>query len=204
MRSLKSKIYVISFLILNSVLTLLSSNVISQEKQRSKPIVNIQDFFVSSGYMGDGEYGRKYITFDGACESNPRSEPTCIKIKYTFGPVRWAGIYWQNKADNWGDLPGNNYSKKRITKVTFWAKGETGKEVVEFKSGEIYNPNKKYHDSYNGTTGRITLTNEWKKYEIDLEGADLSSVIGGFCWVASRDYNSRDSITFFIDDIFFE
>lgn len=175
----------------------------SQEKTK-KPKLDIQNRFIASGYMGDGEYGEKYIKFDGAFETKPHSSPNCIKITYTFGPNKWAGIYWQNKPDNWGDRPGNNYSKKGFTKVTFWAKGETGKKVVEFKSGDIYNAKKKYHDSYGESTGRLTLTNEWTKYEIDLEGADLSSVIGGFCWVASKDYNSQKSITFYIDDIYFE
>jgi len=43
-----------------------------------------------------------------------------------------------------------------------------------------------------------------KKYEIDLEGSDLSSVIGGFCWVASKDFNSHPTIVFYFDDIYFE
>ena len=154
--------------------------------------------------MGDGEYGTKYITFEGSCDINPHSAPTCIKIKYTFGPQRWAGIYWQNKPDNWGDKQGNNYSKKGFSKVTFWAKGETGKEVVEFKSGGISNSSKKYKDSYEETTGRLTLTKEWQQYEIDLEASDLSSVIGGFCWVASKDFNNQPSIVFYIDDMNFE
>jgi len=182
----------------------LLTNSFSQTKSGKTTKLNIQNIFVASGWMGDGEYGRKYIEFEGAYEKEPHSIPTCIRIKYKFGPKRWAGIYWQNKADNWGDRRGNNYSKKGFTKVTFWAKGETGKEVVEFKTGDIYNKKKKYHDSFDSTIGRLTLSTEWKQYEIDIDGADLSCVIGGFCWVASKDYNNQNSITFYIDDIYFE
>lgn len=190
--------------IVGSFITIFANNAITQEESKEKPKLDIQNIFTASGWMGDGEYGRKYIDFDGACETIPYSEPTCIRIKYTFGPKRWAGIYWQNKPDNWGDKPGNNYSKKGFTKVTFWAKGETGKEVVEFKTGGISDSKKKYHDSFEETIGRITLSKEWKQYIVDLESADLSSVIGGFCWVASSDYNNQKTIVFYIDDIYFE
>jgi hypothetical protein len=91
-----------------------------------------------------------------------------------------------------------------ISKVTFWARGETGTEVVEFKAGGIDNRKKKYRDSFEVTLGQVTLTKEWKRYQIDLSGADLSSVIGGFCWVASADYSSAKKITFFLDDILLE
>jgi hypothetical protein len=168
---------------------------------RSTSDVDIQDLFTPSGWMGDGVYGNKYINFSESNTNNPHSPPTCIKIIYTFGPKRWGGVYWQNKADNWGDEPGNNYAGKGFTKVSFWARGETGKEVVEFKSGNIKNSSKKFYDSFGETAGRVSLTKDWKQYSIDLTNSDLTSVIGGFCWVANSDYNSGSSITFYIDDI---
>lgn len=176
-----------------------SSNLLSQNNKK----FDIQNRFIASGYIGDGEYDG-YIKLDGACTNNPHSKPTCIKITYKFGSQRWGGIYWQNKPDNWGNLPGKNFSKKGFTKVTFWAKGESGNETVEFKSGGIYNASKKFRDSYEESTGRTSLSQEWTKYEIDLDGVDLSSVIGGFCWVASKDFNSQDEIIFYLDDIYFE
>ena len=179
-------------------------NAFAQNKPDNKLKLNIQNLFTASGWMGDGEYGRKYIDFNGAYEIEPNSKPTCIRIKYTFGPTRWAGIYWQNKPDNWGDKQGNNYSKKGFKKITFWVKGEIGNEVIEFKAGGIRNPQKKYHDSFEETIGRIILTKEWIQYTIDIKNADLSSVIGGFCWVASSDYNNKKSIIFYVDDIYFE
>lgn len=175
-----------------------------QQKLEEKTKLDIQNMFTASGWMGDGEYGRRYIELNGAYETNPRSVPSCIRIQYTFGPYKWAGIYWQNKPDNWGDKEGNNYSKKGFKKLIFWAKGETGKEVVEFKAGGISNAKKPYKDSFEETVGRITLSNDWKQYTIDLESANLSSVIGGFCWVASSDYNNQRTIIFYIDDIYFE
>ena len=182
----------------------LRTNDFAQDKAIEKKRIDIQNLFTSSGWMGDGEYGRKYIVFEGTNETSPHSAPNCIKIKYTFGPKKWAGIYWQNDPDNWGDKPGNDYSKGGLTKVTFWARGSTGKEVVEFKTGGINDSGKKYHDTFSRTTGRIILTKNWEQYTMNIKDADLSSVIGGFCWVASKDYNNSDSMTFYIDDIQFE
>ena len=183
---------------------ILFNNAFAQEKSGVKPKLDIQNMFTASGWMGDGEYGRKYIEFEAAFETSPKSQPTCIKIQYTFGPRKWAGIYWQNKPDNWGAKRGNSYSKKGFSKVTFWAKGETGKEVVAFKAGGISDSKLPYHDSFEETVGRVALSKEWKQYSIDLVSADLSSVIGGFCWVASSDYNNQKTIIFYIDDIYFE
>ncbi len=47
--------------------------------------INIDVYFIPSGWMGEGEYGEKYITFTRLAEY--------IKISYTPGPKGWAGIY---------------------------------------------------------------------------------------------------------------
>jgi hypothetical protein len=154
--------------------------------------------------MGDGEYGRKYIEFSGADRTSPHSRPDSIRIVYTFGPRNFAGIYWQNQPDNWGDKPGFDYSTKGFSKVSFWARGSLGGEVVEFKVGGIDDAKRRYRDSLAVTLGRVALTKEWKQYAIDITKADLSSVIGGFCWVASGDYNQGRTITFYLDDIVME
>lgn len=164
-------------------------------------VVNIQETFTASGWMGDGEYGRKYIEFSSASTTTPHSPPTSVKVTYTFGPLRWAGLYWQNQPDNWGDRQGMNLSGKKGAKLIFWARGEVGNEVVEFKAGGIDNKTKDYRDSFVATSGRHRLSKEWKKYEIDLSRANLSNVIGGFCWVASADDNQGKQITFYLDDI---
>ena len=166
--------------------------------------IDIENIFSPSGWMGDGEYGRKYIDFFGADASNPHSPPTSVKVVYRFGPAKWAGMYWLNWPDNWGEKPGNNYAGTNLSRLTFWARGETGNEMIEFKAGGIDNSSKQHRDSFRRTTGRVTLSTDWKQYEIDLSGADLSSVIGGFCWVASADFNSTEAITFYVDDIALE
>jgi len=184
------------------VLSVRATSIPAQSRDRDS--IDVQRLFTPSGWMGDGEYGRKYISLSGVETSAPHSPPTSIKIAYTFGPARWAGIYWQNQPDNWGERPGWNYSGKNLTRVSFWAKGEIGNEMVEFKAGGIDSQARKYRDSFAASTGRVTLSKEWKQYHIDLGGANLSSVIGAFCWVASSDYNLANQVTFYLDDIYLE
>jgi hypothetical protein len=153
--------------------------------------------------MGDGEKGKKYIELMESDEESPHSPPGAIRIRYKIGPTGWAGIYWQNKPDNWGKYPGEDLRSQRYKKITFWARGARGHELVEFKAGGINAPGKKFRDSFEVSAGRISLTREWKKYKISLEGANLKSVIGGFCWVAN-DASNPKGLTFWLDDIQYE
>lgn len=159
--------------------------------------------FTASGWMGDGEFGAKYIKLNEGWKENPYSKPTCIRIEYHPGIHEWGGFYWQNKPDNWGNLPGENFSKMKFKKITFMARGENGDEIVEFKAGGINADGKKYKDSFEVTTGKINLEKDWTKYTMELKGMNLSSVIGGFCWVASSSTNP-DGAIFYLDDIFYE
>jgi hypothetical protein len=153
--------------------------------------------------MGDGEQGTKYIQLMEAWRDRPYSSPICIKVTYTPGPNGFGGIYWQNKPDNWGDKQGEDFSEAGYKRLTFWARGETGNEVVEFKAGGINTPGKQYKDSFEVATGKVQLEKEWKQYTISLDQKDLSSVIGGFCWVAAKSANP-EGVAFYLDDIIFE
>jgi hypothetical protein len=152
--------------------------------------------FYPSGWMGDGEkHRKKSITFQDNCNIAPHTPPVCFKINYKSITENWAGIYWQNKPDNWGDKPGEDFSNKNYSKISFYAKGETGNELIEFKAGDINANGKKYKDSFEKSLGKIVLSKDWKEYVIKLDGKDLSCVIGGFCWVATS------NVTFYLDDI---
>ncbi len=161
-------------------------------------------YFYPSGWMGDGELGTRHVQLNTGfceCQRTGDTDGICIKISYQPGPRGWAAIYWQYPDSNWGGQPG-----RRIvgaTRIAFWAKGEIGGEIVEFKAGGISAHNKPYRDSFEVSRGRINLTTYWTRYEITLSGEDLSHVIGAFAWVASRDANP-DGLMFYIDDIRYE
>jgi len=160
---------------------------------------NSGNHFIPGGWMGD--YGD--IHFSDASPIKPHSGHTCIKITYSGKSNQgngWAGMYWQSPANNWGDKPGG-YDLTGKRRLTFWARGEKGGEVIaEFKMGGISGEN---GDTDSAGTGSIVLSHEWKKYTVGLADKNLSNIIGGFCWSANRDSNP-DGMTFYLDDIRYE
>ena len=155
--------------------------------------------YIASGYMGD--YSDAKI--DNASFENPHSGTTCIKVTYSNAAsqgARWAGMYWQSPANNWGDKKGG-FDLTGATKLTLWARGAKGGErIEEFKIGGITGL---YPDSDIAGIGPVLLTEDWQKYEIDLSGKDLSYISGGFCWGTNLDVNP-DGATFYLDDIKYE
>ena len=155
--------------------------------------------YIPSGWMGDWED----LTFDDTWTTDARAG-TCIKITYSARATqgnKWAGIYWQHPANNWGAAPTGGYDLTGATRLTFWARGEEGGEKIEtFKVGGI---NGARPDSSMSQLSSVVLTNAWKQYTIPLEGKDLSHLIGGFCWATSKEANPR-GLTLYLDDIQFE
>jgi hypothetical protein len=163
----------------------------------------VKAYFVPSGYMGDGEQGSKLIELNDQWKGNCHPGPTCIRISYHPGKTGWAGVYWQYPTHNWGDKPGRAVESAK--KVIFFARGEVGGELVKFKAGGTDDPDKKYHDSFDRTLepDPVELKTEWERFEIDLTGADTSSVLGAFAWIASQNGNPN-GLTFYLDDIRYE
>ena len=155
--------------------------------------------YTPSGWMGD--FGD--IKFNDTYMEKPHGGSTSVQIIYTNKATqgaRWAGIYWQNPPNNWGMRPGG-YDLTGAKKVTFWARGEKGGErIEEFKIGGITG---EYADSDVAGIGPVVLTTDWQQFTIDLEGKDLSSISGGFCWATNLDVNP-DGATFYLDDIRYE
>ena len=155
--------------------------------------------YIPSGWMGD--FGD--LKFNDKYMEKPHSGSTSVQIIYSNKATqgaRWSGIYWQNPPNNWGTRPGG-YDLTGAKKVTFWARGEKGGErIEEFKIGGITG---EYADSDVAGIGPVVLTADWQQFTIDLEGKDLSSISGGFCWATNLDVNP-DGATFYLDDIRYE
>ncbi len=172
-----------------------------------KPFIVYQDKgaanrFVPSGYMPTGEC----IKMDDAWKDNCQQSKSCIKVQYDIACSlkgrHWAGVYWLNPADNWGDRKGG-YNLTGAKKLVFWARGENGGEkIAEFRLGGV-GQGREYPDSDTASIGPVILSKQWKEYEIDLRGKDLTSISGGFAWIANVDDNPA-SCTFYLDNIRYE
>ncbi len=156
--------------------------------------------YAPSGWMGD--YGD--IRFnDRWTPPKHKNARAAIRVEYTAKASQkngWAGIYWQNPPNNWGHTAGG-YNLNGAKQLVFLARGENGEEVIsQFKVGGISGD---FADSGTAAIGPITLTKDWKEYRISLEGQELSSISGGFCWTVVRNENP-DGATFYLDKIRFE
>jgi len=147
-----------------------------------------------SGWMGN----YKALNVDAKSTYDPHSGETCMKISY-YGSFDWVGITWQHPANDWGDKPGG-FNLTGARKLTFWAKGEMGGELIDFGLG-LLGSGKEYHDSVKAEMKGIKLKTKWKHYTINLKGKDLSKIKTPFYWTLG---GNGHNITFYLDDINFE
>lgn len=171
---------------------------------------SVRNHYRPTGYMGDvGD-----IRLDETHAINPRSGETAIRVVYAAkgrgpnacdyaGPCKWAGVYWQQPSNNWGKeaaVRGRGLDLSAYNRLSFAAKADKP-ATIEFGVGGIEGP---YGDSLKVARRRAArLTTAWQEFTIDLSGADLHHIIGGFSWVTNWDTNP-DGLTFYLDDIRFE
>jgi hypothetical protein len=162
--------------------------------------VSLSSFYYPSGWMGDGENGLSSLQVTMISETVNEQPTATYRIQYTPPQVSgnsFAGIFWQYPSGNWGETHGR--CLLGANKISFYAKGERGNEIVDFQSGMETKEEKPYSDKYHLATGPKVLTKEWKHYEIDLTGQDLTDVIGPFAWVAPKPSDNRPIVTYIAD-----
>ena len=183
----------------------------------SKPVFPIYtdagattNHYTPSGYMGDiGD-----IHINDAYKAVVHSGTTSIRVTYTAEgagpnecsyppPCKWAGVYWLEPPNNWGTnavWAKRGYNLSGYHSLLFWARADKPTSI-DFQVGGIDN---KYGDSLiYPLVISAKLDLRWHEYHIDLNGADLSYIIGGFAWVTNWDTNPN-GCTFYLDDIRFE
>ncbi|MBN1622314.1 MAG: hypothetical protein JW871_06960 [Endomicrobiales bacterium] len=155
--------------------------------------------FSPSGWMGDtGD-----LSIDGRWMDSPFSGQTCFRIEYTAkGPQGWAGIYWQEPANNWGDIPGG-HNLSKANKFTMWIRGEKGGEKINgFTIGGILD-GKVSSDTDIVSMNPLVLTEKWNKVEVPLEDKNLKNIISGLSFSISKENNPKGAV-FYIDEVRFE
>jgi len=159
------------------------------------------------GIMEDGESIGWGSQIDYGYANNCHSGSTCMRIAYTpVGPKYWVGISWQHPQGNWG-TKNEGFDLRKATRLTFWARGEKGRETVTFGMGGIgrkkgtCEPASPYPDSACPTVEiSPTLSTTWQQYSIDLASKDLGHVIGGFLVTIG----GGDAQTIYLDEIRYE
>jgi hypothetical protein len=151
---------------------------------------------VPSGWMGD----YRDLTLNMNWKENPHSGETCIRFTYNAKGSRYcdmAGVMWQNPANNSGEIDGG-LNLTGASNVTFWARGEKGKELIDaFTFGGTIGP---YPDSDKASLTYVRLKPEWVQYSIDISRCDLTYISSFFGWIAAR-FNNREGFTIYLDDI---
>jgi hypothetical protein len=157
--------------------------------------------FMATGWMGDTAgvlfvdctIPRALPSALGACHAITYSPPMTMSMG-------WAGITWQNPASYWEDPPEPFVGYPMpcgATKVSFYAKGAAGGEVVDFWGG---------NNAYQAKLTGAVLTTEWKQYSMTFNGMPDDNVTVGFGWSMGADAagGPGKAATFYLDDIKWE
>lgn len=143
---------------------------------------------------GDAQLPFSFLRVQDSFIDTERDCEFCIRVEYVPGPGGVAGIAFRN--DQGLDL-------STAKKVTFYAMGLDGGEVVKFKAAgkkvdkkdvsdmEIFNNVK-----FDRTTEEVTLTKNWKKLEIDISKDDLNGITHPFGLEISKEKNKPDSVVY--------
>ena len=145
-------------------------------KPRDMPVAVYKDGapkkWYASGYMGN----TGALKVDEGCSEKPHSGSTCMKISYNASD-NWAGIFWQDPPNDWGEKPGGvNLTKADM--LVFWARGEKGGEKVSFWFGGLKDT--KFCDTANRKLEDVVLKKTWTRFRIPLDGLDMSCIKSGF------------------------
>ena len=111
MSELKHKIWVMGvWAILGTCALFISAGPVQAKDFKKFVVYNGKDsadnHFVASGYMPDG----RCIAIDTGWADNCKESKSCVQVKYnrdcTATGAGWAGAYWLDPANNWGDVKG--------------------------------------------------------------------------------------------------
>ena len=150
--------------------------------------------YIPSGWMGD----IKAIELDSAWADRPQSGKTCLRCAFNANKG-WGSVAWQNPPNDWGERAGG-YDLTHAKKLTFFARGKQGGEVVIFEFGIIPH-SKKFPDTGKGRLEKVVLGKEWQRYEIPIADQDLTRIKTGFVWTVE---SQGRPVVFYLDRILWE
>ena len=174
--------------------TKFGDHLIVHEGDASLGPVEIDSLYSFDERAGDAQLPFGYLkVYDGFIDTERNCE-FCIRAEYVPGPQGVAGMSFKN--DRGFDL-------STVKKVTFYAMGQEGGEVIKFKAAGKTVDKKEISDTeifknvkFDKTTKEVTLTKDWKKMEIDLSKSDLKGITHPFGFEISKDKNNAGSVIY--------
>ncbi len=157
----------------------------AQESEAVHFPAHIIDIYTKSEKYYDNLDGGYLYVHDNIVDSRRHCE-FCTSIDYQQGfSTGTLDLSWA--ADKQFDLKG-------AKKVTFYVMGDDGGEKVKFKAAgkkidKLINGNKAMDVEFGIESKPVVLTDEWKKFEIDLSKEDLTGVSNPFAVGIDRDFN---------------
>jgi len=178
-----------------------NQNALFSNVDAAKGPVHISEVYASKNFAGDAitrpnylKVTDSYINADAWCEM-------CVRVDYTPGSQGIAGMAYVNFKGL--DLT----SAKRITFFAGHATGDikvkflvAGKKIdgVDASSDQIFKNTK-----FAKTTKYVTLSNVWKKYDIDLSNVDLGGVTHPFAFEV-KPGTTPGPVTFYLDYVVYD
>ncbi len=155
------------------------------------------DKYGPTGWIGD----TTALTFSDTDTTLPHEGLQDIKVTYNgVGPNGFAGIIWQNPNGNWGTVSNGGLNLTGAKTLRFWARGQVGGEKIQFQGGGVLGT---YGDTFKVAGPVVALTTAWQQFQLDLTGKNLTRVVGGFGFTASKADNPSGA-TFYLDKIEFD
>jgi hypothetical protein len=117
------------------------------------------------------------VTVDEQNDDADRNcEMSCTYVRYQPGSQGIAGLAY---------ISGTPLDLSGAKKVHFFLMGDKGGEKVIVKiAGKVLSTGQKadspFKEKFAKSTGAITLPNDWKRYEISLNGVDLKGIVAPF------------------------
>jgi hypothetical protein len=177
-------------------------------KSPTSTAVRLDALAIPAGWMsGGGAPGSNITLTNGGTNCNTGAD--CMRIEYKPGG-NFGGIYWwplgcgeqgtdaawqQVRAGSCGIDVGKVAALSAVDHLTFWARGEKGGEVIEFKIGAA-----DIAPAPGRSLGKVALKPTWQQYSLDLSGMDLTNAVGLFAWIAA-DIDNPQGAVFYLDDI---
>ncbi|MDR0986186.1 MAG: hypothetical protein LBL98_00620 [Ruminococcus sp.] len=178
-----------------------------------KDFADGRNYYTQKAFMGDN-YIQSNIPAMNEAAGSAYSGKTCIEASIDLKKEPWGGYMFVNGVlragstepeVDFGESPDAKVDLTGASRFVFYAKGETGKERVEFFIGGLGDDGKPYPDSAKYSMGYISLKKDWTKYSIDVSKLDMSGIGCGFAWVTNDTNNApAKAIKFYLDEMYYE